>query len=346
MQLDCWNIQGESFHFGRHGLGQEQTLATMPSDSLFAALVARLARTEGSRKATDFCKPFAGGNPPFVLSSTFPFAGAVKFLPAPMLSRGGEAQGNDAKKLKRVEYVSEEIFRSLLKREPLAKFFDEKLTLQKGKVLVGKKDFEKLPAELKKPESSIWDAEPRPRVTLDRATSAPNLFHIGQVYFAKECGLWFAIRWVDAAPEKKKQFKDMLHELAEAGFGAERGVGMGIAKVHESGTLDLPEANGAWVTLSRYLPKEDEVSALGHDSTAYSIKAVGGWVDSPTNMGQRRKPVNLIEEGSVIGEKPPRDVPGQMVDVQPTYRSGSKPLGHEVYRNGFALAVGMEGGAG
>ena len=100
------------------------------------------------------------------------------------------------------------------------------------------------------------------------------------------------------------------------------------------------------MTLSRYLPKEDEVSALGHDSTAYSIKAVGGWVDSPTNMGQRRKLVNLIEEGSVIGEKPPRDVPGQMVDVQPTYRSGSKPLGHEVYRNGFALAVGMEGGAG
>jgi CRISPR/Cas system CSM-associated protein Csm4 (group 5 of RAMP superfamily) len=47
MQLECWNIQGASFHFGTHGLGQEQTMVTMPSDSLFGALVARLARTHG-----------------------------------------------------------------------------------------------------------------------------------------------------------------------------------------------------------------------------------------------------------------------------------------------------------
>jgi CRISPR-associated protein Csm4 len=134
MQLDCWNIQGEGFHFGRHGLGQEQSMAAMPSDSLFAALVAVLARTDGKEAVEKFCAPFTGENtdPPFVLSSTFPFAGTVRFLPVPMLSRGGEAQGVQAKKLKRVQFVSEEIFRSLLKGEALAKFFDEKLTLQNG----------------------------------------------------------------------------------------------------------------------------------------------------------------------------------------------------------------------
>jgi len=350
MQLDCWNIQGEGFHFGRHGLGQEQSMMAMPSDSLFAALVAVLARTDGSEAVEKFCAPFVGKNadPPFVLSSTFPFAGQVKFLPVPMLSRSGEAQGVNAKKLKRVQFVSEEIFRSLLKGAPLAKFFDEKLTLQGGKLLVGKKDFKNLPAELRKANAKVWDLEPRPRVTLDRASSASNLFHIGQVHFAKDCGLWFAMRWLKADQDKRKQFKNMLEQLAATGFGAERGVGLGIAQVTQTGTLDLPEASGAWVTLSRYLPREDEVAALGDDRSAYSIKPVGGWLDSPKDMGQRRKLVNLIEEGSVIGVKPAHEIPGRVEDVQPCYKVDEevhKPLGHPVYRCGLALAVGMEGGA-
>ncbi len=43
MQLESWTITGNGFHFGKHGLGQEQTYITMPSDSLFAALVSRMA---------------------------------------------------------------------------------------------------------------------------------------------------------------------------------------------------------------------------------------------------------------------------------------------------------------
>lgn len=347
MQLDCWNIQGDGFHFGKHGLGQEATMITMPSDSLFSALVARLARTEGAQAVADFCKPFWEERSPFVLSSTYPFAGKVKFFPVPMFSRGGEVQGFEAKKLKRIEFISEEVFRALLKGEVLAKLFDEKFTLQKGKVLVGKKDYAELPAELQNPNAELWFFEHRPRVTLDRASSTSNLFHIGQVHFAKEGGLWFGVRWMDAS--WKQKFANMLHELAQAGFGAERGVGLGIAHVSESGNLDLPDVNGSWVTLSRYLPKEDETDALGKTGSAYSLIPIGGWLDSPTNMGQRRIPVNLIEEGSVIGVKPLRDIPGRMVDVQPAYKIEKdvvKPLGHPVYRSGFALAVGMEGGAG
>lgn len=348
MQLDCWNIQGEGFHFGRHGLGQEQSMAAMPSDSLFAALVAVLARTDGKAAVEKFCADFTGENaePPFVLSSTFPFAGTVRFLPVPMLSRSGEVQGVNAKKLKRVQFVSEEVFRSLLKGETLAKFFDEKLTLQGGKLLVGAKDFKSLPTELRKANAKVWDLEQRPRVTLDRASSASNLFHIGQVHFAEACGLWFAVRWLKAGEDLKKQFKNMLEQLAATGLGAERGVGLGIAQVKQTGALNLPDANGAWVTLSRYLPREDEVAALGDDRSAYSLKSVGGWLDSPTNMGQRRIPVNLIEEGSVIGVKPLSLAPGQTVDVRPRYKAGEDPLGHPVWRCGLALAVGMEGGTG
>ena len=48
MQIECWRIHGNSFHFGQHGIGQESSDTTMHSDSLFSALVAVLAQQEGS----------------------------------------------------------------------------------------------------------------------------------------------------------------------------------------------------------------------------------------------------------------------------------------------------------
>jgi CRISPR/Cas system CSM-associated protein Csm4 (group 5 of RAMP superfamily) len=124
---------------------------------------------------------------------------------------------------------------------------------------------------------------------------------------------------------------------------------MGVADIQLMDELRLPDAEGAWVTLSRYLPTEEEIPALTDERSAYSIKQVGGWLDSPVNMGQRRRAVNLIEEGSVIGGNPGKVAPGRMEDVQPRYQTRDgvlEPLGHPVYRCGFALAVGLEGGAG
>ena len=81
MLLDTWTITGKGFHFGKHGLGQEETLIHLPSDSLFAALAARLAALKGSQAVAEWMQPFCDGDPPFVLSSAFPFAGKVRFFP-------------------------------------------------------------------------------------------------------------------------------------------------------------------------------------------------------------------------------------------------------------------------
>ena len=145
MQLECRNIQGASFHFGKHGLGQEQTMISMPSDSLFGALVARLAHTSGAQAVAEFCQPFLQGSPPFVLSSTYPFAGGVRFFPVPLRARGREAPGVEAKKLKRVQFVSEAVFRALLDGAPLSALFEERLTLQSAKLLTSEVDFKRLP---------------------------------------------------------------------------------------------------------------------------------------------------------------------------------------------------------
>lgn len=349
MQLECWSIQGVSFHFGQHGLGQENTMATMPSDSLFAALVARLARTGGAQAVQNFCKLFLnGGDPPFVLSSTFPLAGNVRFFPVPALARRGAADARE-KEFKRVEFLSEGAFRNVLDGKSLKDIFNADHLLQGGKMLLTAEDFKALPAELQKKNAEVWKNAQRPRVALDRSTSQSNLFFVGEVRFAAQCGLWFAVHWLKNDGAVRGTFSNLLHDLAAAGLGAERASGMGISEVNSMSPIELPDVQNAWVTLSRYLPAEDEVSALGDGNSAYSIKSVGGWLDSPNNMGQRRRSVNLIEEGSVIGVKPLRVVPGQMVDVQPRYKVDDaviEPLGHEVFRCGLALAVGMQGGTG
>jgi hypothetical protein len=51
--------------------------------------------------------------------------------------------------------------------------------------------------------------------------------------------------------------------------------------------------------------------------------------------------VNLLEEGATLSAARSA-IPGEMVDVSPLY-NGTNPLGHAVYRSGFALAVEWKG---
>ncbi len=345
MQIECWSIQGNTFHFGQHGIGQEETAVTLPSDSLFAALVSRLARSQGVNAVEAFCRPFNEGRPPFVLSSTFLRAGDVRFFPVPLRAkRGANTSSVDAKKLKKIEFVSEQVFKQLIAGSALDTLYSGGKYLQNGKLLLSSEEFKALPAAIKS-ETKIWEVAQRPRVTIDRNTSASVIFFTGGVTFAQECGLWFGVRWLEDDASLKKDVANLLADLADAGLGAERSTGMGAATTEKmTTTLDLPEPTADWVSLSRYLPQADETISLAEKGSAYALKAVGGWLDSPTRSGQRRRMVNLLVEGAVIGAKPVRSVPGQMVDVRPTYETDTDPVGHPVYRNGFALAVGMTGG--
>ena len=345
MQIQSWSILGRSFHFGLHGMGQEKTSPTLSSDSLFAALVARLARAQNTAAVEAFCKPFLTGSPPFVLTSTFPLAGEVRFFPPPLSSRKppeNPLAGKDAKSFKRVAYVSETLFCELLNGKMLSDLTGTR-SLQGDKLWLSADEFAGLPAELQKENAKVWDEEQRPRVTLDRASQASTLFFTGQVTFAESCGLWFGLRWLVKDAALQKQVENLLADLAEAGLGAERNSGLGAAKIDSLGEFELPDPADKWTSLSRYLPKENEIGALTHPDSAYSLKSVGGWLDSAARPGQRRKMVNLLAEGSVFGALP-GPVPGQVADVRPSYETDSDPLGHPVYRSGLALAVGMKAG--
>jgi CRISPR-associated protein Csm4 len=348
MYADTWKITGEGFHFGQHGLGQEETLLTMPSDSLFAALVARLAVRQGKEAVERFMAPFLDDNPPFVLTSTFPFAGEVRFFPVPAkLFGAGEGEQVHSKDLKKVKFISEGVFRKVLEGKSLSGLYPEAEKLQKKQVLVVKEERTSLPKGMLEREGPIWSVERRPRVTVDRKKQTSSIYFTGRVAYAKGCGLWFGVRWLKEDATLKELFTSLLKDLGEVGLGAERSTGFGVCQIEPGEKLELPEACAEtcdlWISLSRYLPCQDEMAALQHSQAVFVLRNVGGWVDSPLRRGQRRRAVNLLTEGSVFGELK-RAVPGQVVDVRPRYPTNHDPLGHAVYRYGLAFAVGIKGG--
>lgn len=344
--VDTWQITGGGFHFGVQGLGQEETAAAFPSDSLFAALLGRLADRQGSEAVEAFIAPFQGGAPPFVLSSTFPFAGKVRFypLPAGALRGLGESGSLRVKDLKKVAYVSEALFLELLSGATLGNFQESVVKLQGKTVWVSRNELPDMPELLRSEGAILWDVEQRPRVTLGRSAQNSSIYFTGRVVYAGDCGLWFGVRWQDGGAGLKNLLADLLVDLGDSGLGGERSAGFGACKIVPGEAISLPQAAAhPWVSLSRYLPRPEETSALLDGKAAYSLVNVGGWLDSSTRRGQRRRAINMVCEGSVLGPVE-RDIPGQIVDVRPSYPSDLDPLTHAVYRCGLALAVGYQGG--
>ena len=195
MKMDIWHITGEGFHFGRHGLEREESGVHFPSDSLFAALVARMAALYGEEAVRAFGEGFLEkqDDPPVLISSAFPRAGQVLFFPRP-LRRGDTgdlpADGPQPKDLKRVVYISEGVFRRLVGGESLPGLWDEAGKLQDGKVLYLEREAQVLPEALRAGKKRIWKKERRPHVTIGRAAQDSALYHVGRTVFNDGCGLF------------------------------------------------------------------------------------------------------------------------------------------------------------
>lgn len=370
-QLSVYSLQLRSaLHVGQHGVGLEETRYHIPSDTLFAALVATWVQLGG--RAETWCDPFprqdASGQPPFLISSAFPRAGGVRFYPMPQadLARLGVAVSERRKDLRRIAFVSEGIFRRIISGQPLASYLCEKdedpragLFLQGGHLWLTRDEVPQLPEGMRSYRSAdgahrerplralwyamVWAEDKVPRVTVDRTTSASNIFHTGRVSFSEGCGLWFGVCWLAPESERaghQRMFEQALHALADAGLGGERSAGYGAFTWKSQGTVDWPDpAPGQlYVTLSRYHPRSCETPAsFTGEGTAYSLQAVAGYLQSPLLASQRRRRLRLVAEGSVLraGDSPPF---GDLVDVRP--QVGNFP--HPVWRYGLACPVKLE----
>ena len=346
MKLETWSIQGQAFHFGKHGIGQEESGVIFHSDSLLAALISILAQTGQGNLVPQFMDQLMKAPPAFVLSSAFPRAGKIRFFPLPrwVMTRDNlslENAGFSGKSIKKIQYVSESIFKQLIAGQSLALEIQNATQLQDGYVLCAPSEKDKLPLGLLT-SGKLWELDQRSRVTLDRLNQSSNLYHTGAVHFAPDCGLWFGLKWNNPDPDLKKIVHNLIQLLADAGLGGERSSGFGQAKITRGEELSLPEmeAGSAWVTLSRYIPAANELPALLYDHSNYQLDRVTGWAESISAPAERRRTAQMLAEGSVFGPLQHPD-PGEIVDVRPVYK-GTTTFPHPIYRSGLALAVAVK----
>jgi CRISPR-associated protein Csm4 len=377
-------------HVGTRGVNLEESRTHIPSDTLFAALVDVVRRMGGepddfvalfprlevaSADASSSSYVSQTGEPPFLLTSTFPFAGAVHFFPMPVALQRffqEETLKSRRKELRRIRFVSKDLFLRMLKGERLDDWLfpeDEEeeptagVALQGGAFWLTLEECGLIPGTLRKDRGTdrrvplralrhrqVFAMAQVPRVTIDRITSSSGIFHAGRVHFASGCGLWFGVDWRrpqatvgESGLTYQETLSGAMAMLVEEGIGGERSVGYGTFTYEEEQApliLEDPSPGGLALLLSRYHPRQSELpGALTGGGTAYDLAPVGGWLRSWDGAAERRKRLWLVAEGSIV-RSDESAVLGEIVDVRPTHGGADAMFPHPVWRYGLAFPVG------
>lgn len=329
-----------AFHQGVQGFAREGAGVTVPSDTLFAALV--VAWADLGLDVDRMIAAFQDGETPLQVSSTFPYAGPVRFYPRPLLAHRTTGPGTPPtveKGLRKVDWVSEQLFGALLRGEALDG--EALVTAQQETLLLNAREAPLLPRAASDAGGNVclWSGDVRPRVTLDRVAGASQIYHIGRMAYAPDCGLWFGAHTAD--PAWISALEQALDILSDTGLGGLRSIGHGAftwSRWDGAGIPEVPVPSDYAITLSRYAPDGSAgVEALTAPGARYRLELVGGW--SPGEAGARlRKRVRMVEPGSLLRADA---LHGRLVDVTPAIDD----LGHRVYRYGWPFPVAVAAAA-
>ncbi len=304
-------------------LGLQNTETYIPADTLFSAICQMWATFYDTQSLTDFLSLYTSETEslPFTLTSAFPFAPNVYFFPKPLTFQAV------SKKSKRVQFVSNDIFRDIIAGNLPA--FDEENLIDGEKMWVSSEE----KAQLK--NTDVWKTDTRPRVTIGSRNAGSEIWFVQTVQFNTDCGLWFAVNY--DSEETQQKIETLLRVLGDNGIGGERNAGYGLFEF-TTDTIDLSEAEDdtQFVTLSPICPKSsDQLEHILKGDIAYNLNPSTGWVTS-AGAASQRKQINMFAEGSVLNSS---DKPvGRLIDLTP------KDYPHPVYRYGYAWQVGINVG--
>lgn len=303
------------------------------SDTLFGALCWGIRWTHGEPALLGLLEACDRGEPPFVLSSAFPFAdsekGPVYYLPRPLhwqaTSPGRDVEAlSRAKRIRHVAYCSQSVFSQVISGRPPAL---ESLEDPRGGCLAA-------PGEAV-PALQDMDVD---RNTINRVTGAVQE---GRLFFGQETGIahggaYFLIRIRGAFA--RPLIEAGLRFLEDRGIGGDASVGRGQVHVTMGDGDLMPENSTAprYVTLSLLHPSSSDRDHLAATagSSAYRLVKRKGRVESlyaPTEQPWKSTVV-MLAEGSVFPQDGGRAVYGSAPVV--------KDLPFRVRHNGFGYTVG------
>lgn len=291
-----------SFHIGERENWREGSKVYIPSDTIFSALCYCYLLLYG--EVESFLKGFIDSNPPFLISSAFPFVKETLFFPIP------KNQISRDKEVRKIKYIDLHGLERLLNGKKIDDIKDEVRTIP----------------------PFPWEIENVPRIGLNRWTNHPgeNFFYFGQVTYKSDTGLFLFIEFKESS--FKSKLIATLNLLAQEGLGGDRTVGRGFfykpeileIKIHTTKFFD-----GIY-SLSMYSPLQEEI--MGIERGFYEIEERKGYIFSPFCQSLRRRSIRLFTEGSVFPSEPKRV--GKIVDVTPDAFDT-----HKVYRYGYIFSL-------
>ena len=310
------------------GIGLEESRLVAHSDTLFSCLINAYAQLYSGNLNTvnDLLARFHEGEPPFRLSSAFPYVDQIDgddtyYLPKPLNDPPEFYDTSEG------QWYKEE-YSKIVNKTQLVKmnYFQDWLMGNN----VGLDDLEKQDIE----EDCISDI--RPQHQRDRLTDATSIYHIGLVHFHGRSGLYFLVELNDESLLDWNMFRAVLTQAGMNGLGGRRSHGNGIFKFTDDALnhnwqalFALPEQNG-FVNLSLYYPEmKNEFNNL--KPVAYHLVPRKGWCYSSVVPSQmKRQTVTMFSEGAVFRDKPK----GALADVTPD----DFPI-HRVYRYGVPITL-------
>jgi len=301
----CKLTPKSSIHIGEREEWLESTESYIHSDTLFSAFCHSFLLLYGEENLEKLLSEFIEGNPPFLISSAFPWWKGKYYFPVPL------NQIPEKKELKKIEFVAQSDFEKILSGEKLSDEMDTIPRITTGDV------------------SKPWNNTEVPRLLINRMNNMPgeNFFYFGETLFTETSGLYFLINFLSNNIEK--QFKSTINLLVEEGIGGDRSSGKGVFNKPEfyEMKLNVPNTEGV-ISLSLYYPQKDELSDI--PSGYYELIERKGYIYSPWCQSLRKKSVRMFAEGSVF----PSKKIGRVVDITPQLFTE-----HKIYRYGLAFSL-------
>lgn len=317
-------------HIGDRHEDDGNSLKTIHSDTLYAALLACLAKI-GHPIPED-------GDLGFVISSLFPYfqrskeSKPVYFLPMPMRARPIELKDvSMAKKVKKVQWVDATLYESILIGEV---FSDNYLTYIQESYLAN----EQLPEDVNGSKEFV-KSEVSQRVKIVSRTGEEDAepYYVDKVLFKYESGLYFIVQGNTDMLEKA------LKLLSIEGIGTDRNVGFGFFDYsNDELSIELPKQANHQVSLSLLIPESRDqlYSLMDSEHVAYDFTRRGGWITTSPYTTLRKNAIYGFLPGSVFCMKDDDcSVIGKIVDLKPEI--GDMTPDHPIWRNGKAIMLPM-----
>lgn len=234
------------------------------------------------------------------------------------------------KKFKKVEYVSETLFKRLISGNSMAELFKQylnnKIKVKDEMLLVTSDEYFK---------EKIFSSRVKIRNKIDRLALSTAL--AGELYYEKEiylnstlAKLYFLIMTEDI-----DFFSPVFRWLSDTGIGGNRTVGKGHYDIKKSeGEISLLsiEDSNVFITLSRYLPEDGEIN--WEEENYYELLPYQSRFDTMFFKGGEflKKRIIYLKEGSVLSFREKKEYYGRFLEV-------AKFQDNNIYQNGLSFPI-------